>query len=167
MILVFDTYYFEKTAKTVCLCFSDWNQESQYEVHTETIIGVEEYVSGAFYKRELPCILSLISKMDIKSINLIIIDGFVYLNDNNKYGLGAHLFEALNKSIPIIGVAKRDFVTIEKNKRTLYRGKSKNPLFVTSIGIDLDSATNKIKGMKGEFRIPTLLKEVDKLTREK
>jgi len=167
MILAFDTYYYENIAKTVCLGFEDWNNESNCKIYTETISGIEEYISGEFYKRELPCILSLISKINIENINLIIIDGFVYLDDNNKFGLGAYLYEALNKEIPIIGVAKRDFAKIQKNKKILFRGKSKNPLYITSVGVELNLASEKIKNMKGEFRIPTLLKEVDKLTKEK
>ncbi len=167
MILLFDTYYFENNAKTVCLSFEDWDKEDNLEIYSETISGIEEYVSGEFYKRELPCILSLLSKIDIQKVSLIIIDGFVFLNDENKFGLGAYLYHSLNKIIPVIGVAKRDFAIIEKNRKKLYRGESKNPLFISSIGIELESAAQKIGNMKGEYRIPTLLKEVDKLTREK
>lgn len=167
MILAFDTYYYENKAKTVCLSFEDWNNEDKFEIYTEILFEIEEYVSGEFYKRELPCILSLLSKIDLKKVDLIIIDGFVFLDDENKLGLGAYLYEELNKEIPIIGVAKRDFATIEKNRIKLYRGKSKNPLFITSIGIELDVASKKIGEMNGEFRMPTLLKEVDKLTKEK
>lgn len=167
MILVFDTYYFDNKAKTVCLAFEDWNLEDNFEVYTETISDVEEYVSGEFYKRELPCILSLLSQIDLEEVRLIIIDGFVFLDDENKFGLGAYLYEKLNKKISIIGVAKRDFATIDNNRMELYRGKSKNPLFITSIGIDLNSASQKIGKMSGEHRIPTLLKEVDRLTKEK
>lgn len=167
MILAFDTYYYENKAKTVCLSFEDWNQEDKFEIYTEILFEIEEYVSGEFYKRELPCIISLISKIDLKKVNLIIIDGFVFLNDENKFGLGAYLYHELNKKIPIIGVAKRDFATIEKNRIKLYRGKSENPLFITSIGIELNIASKKIEEMNGKYRIPTLLKEVDRLTKEK
>lgn len=167
MILVFDTYYNNENAKTICLSFEDWNREDSFNVYSETISGIQEYVSGEFYKRELPCILSLISQIDLDKVDLIIIDGFVYLNDNNKFGLGAYLYDALNKEIPVIGVAKRDFTSINKNRQVVFRGKSQNPLFITSAGIDLITASEKIKQMNGEFRIPTLLKEVDRLTREK
>jgi len=167
MILAFDTYYYENKAKTVCLSFKDWNAEENYKIDTETISDVEEYVSGEFYKRELPCILSLLSKIDLKEVDLIIIDGFVFLNDENKFGLGAYLYKALNEEIPIIGVAKRDFATIENNRKEIFRGISKNPLFITSIGIDLTIASKKIEEMNGEYRIPNLLKELDKLTKEK
>ncbi|WP_408733616.1 endonuclease V [Neptunitalea lumnitzerae] len=167
MILVFDTYYYNDNAKTICLSFEDWNKEDCFNVYSETISGIEEYVSGEFYKRELPCILSLISQIDLDKVHVIIIDGFVYLNDNNKYGLGAYLYDALNKEIPVIGVAKRDFASINKNREVVFRGISQNPLFITSVGIDLKTASERIKEMNGEFRIPTLLKEVDRLTREK
>lgn len=166
MILAFDTYYHENIAKTVCLGFKDWNVEENYKIYSETISEIEEYVSGEFYKRELPCILSLLSKIDSKEIDLIIIDGFVFLNDENKPGLGAYLYKVLNEKIPVIGVAKRDFDSIEKNREKIFRGTSKNPLFITSIGIDINLASKKIKEMNGEYRIPNLLKELDKLTKE-
>jgi endonuclease V-like protein UPF0215 family len=41
------------------------------------------------------------------------------------------------------------------------------PLYITSIGIRLDYATELIKNMKGNNRIPTLLKTLDTLTKRK
>ncbi|WP_426483772.1 endonuclease V [Flavobacterium sp. 2] len=166
MILAFDTYYYDNKAKTVCLEFTEWNQEKDFKIHTEIIDNVSEYIPGEFYKRELPCILSLLNEIDLKEDTIIIVDGFVYLDDDKKYGLGGHLYEKLNKKIPIIGVAKTNFASIEKDKKPLFRGDSKKPLFVTSIGIDLEDAFQKIESMAGEFRIPTLLKEMDRLTKE-
>lgn len=165
MILAFDTYYFENKAKTVCIAFDSWTDEVSFEAYEETLENIEEYVSGEFYKRELPCILSLLKKIDIDNIESIIIDGFVYLDDEKKFGLGAHLYEELINKIPIIGVAKTNFATIDKFKETLFRGKSINPLFITSIGIELEEAVEKIKIMNGEFRMPTLLKKLDRLTK--
>ena len=165
MILAFDTYYFENKAKTVCISFDDWSDEENYTVETETIENIEEYQSGEFYKRELPCILSLLNKIEIKNITTIIVDGFVYLDDDKRPGLGVHLYKQL-RNVPIIGVAKTNFATLDKNKRELYRGKSIKPLYITSIGIDLDEATKLIKNMKGENRIPTLVKKLDTLTKE-
>lgn len=166
VILAFDTYYFDGKAKTVCIEFNEWNQSKNYKVHTETIDNVEEYIPGEFYRRELPCILSLLNQFDLKNIDIIIVDGFVYLDDNKKHGLGGHLYEKLEKNIPIIGVAKTNFAAINKDKKVLLRGDSQKPLFITSIGIDLEDAFQKIENMAGEFRIPTLLKELDRLTKE-
>lgn len=167
MILAIDSYYFENKAKTVCLIFEQWNSLEIKNSFTEITSNIENYVPGEFYKRELPCIISLISKLDLTKIDFIIIDGFVYLDDNRKFGLGAYLYEKLSEKIPIIGVAKTDFISLNKNKQLLFRGKSKKPLFITSIGINIDEATEKIKMMNGEYRIPTLLKELDKQTKEK
>jgi exodeoxyribonuclease-5/deoxyribonuclease V len=166
MILAFDTYYYDNKAKTVCLEFENWSENKNFKILTEIIDNIEEYIPGEFYKRELPCILSLLNKIDINNVDAIIVDGFVYLDDENKFGLGAYLYEKLDTRIPIIGVAKTNFATIEKNKKTLFRGESKKPLFITAIGIELDIALKKIESMDGEYRIPTLLKELDRLTKE-
>jgi exodeoxyribonuclease-5/deoxyribonuclease V len=167
LILAFDTYYSEDKAKTVCIAFESWENENNFKIYHETIEDVDNYISGEFYKRELPCILSLLTIVGLDNIELIIVDGFVFLDDNNKFGLGAYLYQKLNKKIPVIGVAKRDFATINKNRKEVTRGKSENPLFVTSIGIDLDIASKKIKDMEGNYRMPTLLKKLDQLTRKK
>ncbi|PBI85080.1 Endonuclease V [Flavobacterium sp. ACN2] len=166
MILAFDTYYFDDKAKTICLEFAEWNEDKNFKIHSEIIDNVEEYIPGEFYKRELPCILSLLKQIDLSTIDVIVVDGFVYLNDENKYGLGGYLYEKLNKEIPIIGVAKTNFASIEKNKKALFRGDSKKPLYITSIGIDLDEAYKKVESMAGEYRFPTLLKELDRLSKE-
>mgnify|MGYP000095978534 CR=1 FL=1 len=167
MILAFDTYYFGNKANTVCLTFDNWTESQSYKVYSETLDNVQAYTSGEFYKRELPCILSLLSKNHFENVEAIIIDGFVYLDDNKKLGLGGYLYEKLQCKIPIIGVAKTNFATIIENKKLLMRGKSIKPLYVTSIGISLDEATKKIEIMDGENRIPTLLKTLDTLTKEK
>lgn len=166
MILAFDTYYFDSKAKTICLEFEQWKESENFKVHTEIIENVEEYIPGEFYRRELPCIISLLNQIDLKNIEAIIVDGFVYLDDDKKYGLGGYLYEKLNKQIPIIGVAKTNFASIEKDKKALLRGDSIKPLFITAIGIDLEEAFQKVQSMAGEFRIPTLLKELDRLTKE-
>lgn len=167
MILAFDTYYFENKAKTVCISFDHWSDEENYTVNSEIIEGVEEYVPGEFYRRELPCILSLLEKMNLEHIDAIIVDGFVYLDDELRPGLGAHLYNRLGSKVPVIGVAKTNFATLEKNKRSLFRGESVNPLYITAIGTDLDEAVKRIENMNGPYRIPTLLKMLDVLTKER
>lgn len=167
MILAIDTYYFEDKAKTVAILFENWNSTFFSHQYFEVINCSSEYISGEFYKRELPCILSILKKLDLDLINFIIIDGYVYLDNYNKYGLGAYLYESLKFKIPIIGVAKTKFALNTKNKVDLFRGKSKNPLYISSIGIDNENAKENILKMFGEYRIPTLLKELDKLTKEK
>lgn len=92
------------------------------------IDNVEDYEPGSFYKRELPCIIELFLKIDLSRINAIIIDGYVFLDDNRKEGLGAYLYYHLKEKVPIIGVAKTSFHDNKKNVFEVFRGKSKKPL---------------------------------------
>lgn len=169
MNLVFDTFYFDgDKANTICLAFENWDAEVADHEFSEIKDGVSEYIPGEFYKRELPCILGLFNqiKTEINNISCIVIDGFVYLDDNFKAGLGKHLFDSLNGKIPVIGVAKTNFATVEKLKMELFRGESRTPLYISSVGIKMETACDLIEKMHGNYRIPTLLKKVDTLTRQ-
>ena len=100
-------------------------------------------------------------------LEAIIVDGFVVLDDNGKLGLGAHLYKDLDARYPIIGVAKSNFAQIEKNKRAVFRGESLKPLYITTMGTDIDKAAKDVKSMSGKYRFPDLLKLLDTLTKEK
>lgn len=94
----------------------------------------------------------------------IVIDGFVYLDGVGKAGLGKHLYDALKGRVNVIGVAKRPFKNIS-DFFAIYRGGSDNPLYVTSEGIEIDIAKKLVATMSGLFRVPTLLKRVDRACR--
>jgi len=167
VILAFDTYYFENKAKTVCVAFNNWSESNPFAIYKETIEGVADYEPGSFYKRELPCILSLLSEIQNDTVEVIIVDGYVILDDNGKDGLGGFLFEKLERKIPVIGVAKTGFHGNKNNVLELFRGQSKKPLYITAKGIELIEAKNRIKSMHGNYRIPTLLQILDTETKEK
>jgi deoxyribonuclease V len=165
MILAFDTYYQADQARTVCIAFRDWSDAEPEHVYSEVRNGIAEYEPGAFYRRELPCILSLLRTIDQRKVRAIVIDGFVVLDDAGKPGLGGHLYQALKERIPVIGVAKSRFNAVEAVQREVLRGKSDRPLYVTAMGLSIDDAAMAVHSMHGEHRIPTLLKELDRLTR--
>ncbi len=165
MILAFDTFYTEDQARTFCVQFLNWTDDSPSDVFEETLHDIEEYKAGEFYKRELPCILSLLKQIDLQTCEGIVIDGFVNLDDEGRYGLGAYLYDALDEKIPVIGVAKNDFRDIHKTRIEVLRGESRKPLYITCKGMDLNKAAEHIQNMHGDFRIPTLLKLVDSLGR--
>lgn len=165
-ILAFDVHYRETTAKIVCAVFDDWNAAKANEYIVTYLEDVAEYEPGNFYKRELPCLWEVLKDLDLTKISHIIIDGFVYLDDAGKKGLGAHLYESLPLKVPIIGVAKSSFHNNIANVAAIKRGESNNPLFVTAIGMELAEAAEKIKNMAGSYRMPELLKEVDSKTKE-
>jgi len=130
------------------------------------IDAVEEYVPGSFYKRELPCIMEIIKEVDLKEISYIIVDGFVVLDDSGKPGLGAYVYESIQSQVPVIGVAKTNFHQNLKHVIPVLRGTSERPLYVTAIGTGLQQAADHIMHMHGEHRLPTVLKELDRITKE-
>lgn len=162
MILAFDVYYVNADATTSCVCFDDWTDSVSTQDFVEITHNVAPYESGKFYKRELPCITSLLKKHNLQP-EIIVIDGYVWL-DENKIGLGGHLYNELGGNIPVIGAAKSRFALHSKVKE-VFRGTSKNPIYVTAIGIDLDEAADNIEKMDGAFREPILLKRADQLCR--
>ena len=166
MIYCFDTYYKDDYANTAVIGIENWNSETPDFELTEITKNIQEYESGAFYKRELPCLLSIINKIPLDSKNdILLIDGYVVLSDEGKLGLGGYLFNELKGEIPVIGVAKNNFHTLNKLKKEILRGNSKKPLYATALGIDLEKASFHILNMHGEYRMPTILKEVDSFSR--
>ncbi len=167
MILAFDTWYDNAgKAKTVCLAFEHWNDTQPFAIHTAFMEHVADYTPGEFYKRELPCILDLFKTLPYNSLEAIIVDGFVFLDDEQKLGLGGHLYQALQEKVPVIGVAKTNFASIDKLKKPVLRGESLKPLYVTAIGIDIETAAQHVKSMAGDYRLPALLKQLDQLTKQ-
>ena len=167
MIYCFDTFYEEDYASTAVVGIEDWNaSEPTFEL-IDVINEVNEYESGAFYKRELPCLLSIVGKINLDpSKDILVVDGYVVLSDEGKLGLGGYLYNELDSKVPVVGVAKNDFVSLHNLKKTIYRGESKKPLFITALGYDLEEAGEKVKDMHGEFRLPTILKLADRKCRE-
>jgi len=161
--LVVDVQYSDNSAIVAGIIFSSWNSNKVHRSLIKEVHGIEAYVPGSFYKRELPCIISLLNEIE-EHITIIIIDGYVVLGSDKKAGLGMYLFEHLNKQVPIIGVAKKRFKNTPQDNEIL-RGKSLNPLFITVAGIELYKAKELISNMEGKYRIPTLINSVDQLCR--
>lgn len=138
MIYAFDTYYFEDYAHTVCIAFEEWTSEKETQVFIEKTEITSGYESGAFYKRELPCILSLLKQIKLREGDLIIVDGYITLGNEGKMGLGGYLYEVLEQKFPVIGIAKNEFGTPDLQRKMIFRGESKVPLFLTVKGADTD-----------------------------
>ncbi len=166
MLLAIDVYYFDGKAKVVGILFEKWNDCIAKEIIITYLDKINEYEPGNFCKRELPCIIQLLKSIDLSKIEAVIIDGYVFIDDEGEKGLGAHLFEKMHGRIPVIGVAKTSFFDVKKSIREVFRGKSKNPLYISSIGIDISKTENFFYKMHGEYRIPTLLKLLDKETKK-
>lgn len=165
MLLALDVYYREQDAKAVAILFEQWIDENILQYYEAIITELQDYIPGEFYKRELPCIIEVLKPIDLQQVEMIIIDGYVYLNNEGKPSLGHYVYEYYNQTIPVIGVAKSNFHNNQTHVRDAYRGKSKNPLYITSIGTDVNIAQSYICNMHGNYRIPHLLKLLDQLTK--
>ncbi len=164
MILALDVHYRDDVAKAVGVVFDTWTDEDATEVFTTLITEVEDYIPGEFYKRELPCLLAVIDQVTVP-IKCIVIDGYVTLGAVGKPGLGQHLYNALEQKVPVIGVAKSSYAGNNPDVRAILRGNSVNPLFITSAGIDVETAARQIVSMAGEYRFPALLSLLDQETK--
>jgi deoxyribonuclease V len=166
MFLALDVGYpTDDTAKAVAITFEQWQDTTPTAKYIAHLNEVAPYVPGAFYQRELPCLLAVLAQVDPNTIHTIIVDGYVTLDDEGKPGLGAHLYTALGNTIPVIGVAKRPFHANRVHVRPVLRGGSQQPLFVTTTGTDVDRVAHHVSMMAGSFRLPTLLKTLDTLTK--
>ena len=166
VILTTDVAYRDDVATAVGILHADWRSDEITRTVIKTIGPVAAYEPGQFYKRELPCILSLLDEIE-GSLDAIIIDGFVDLGREGKPGLGRHLFNAIGETaepVPVIGVAKSAFKETPDEGR-VFRGKSKTPMYITSAGMPLAQAKSHIRAMHGKNRIPTLLKRADQVSR--
>ncbi len=164
MILAVDVQYDPQNewARVGGLVFTDWAASESVAEFVATLDDVSPYESGAFYKRELPCILPLIKHVLSRfSVETIVVDGFVDLM-GGKPGLGRHLHTQLGCEIEVVGAAKNDFRGAPATPIT--RGISRNPLWISST-VDHVAAAAHVATMTGEARIPLLLKRTDSLAR--
>lgn len=158
----FDVYYYGDHARACCLVFETKPAEAIIARYSAVVKPVSDYFPGKFYRRELPCILRVYERIE-EEPDLAIVDGYVSLGEGEK-GLGGYLFEALDGRIAVIGVAKTLFRR-SRDHAEVYRGGSQKPLYVSTIGVDLDDAAAFIENLAGKYRIPDILREVDRLSR--
>jgi deoxyribonuclease V len=163
-----DVGYDGDQALAACVVFEKWTDAVAAKEVTLQLPGFASYVPGNFFRRELPCLLAILNRLENRP-QTVVIDGYVWLDDAGTTGLGGHLFAALHGNTPVIGVAKTRFGRARfanaRFAREVFRGKSRRPLYVTAAGMPLDASARLIASMHGQYRIPALLKRVDQLTR--
>jgi len=158
-------YRGEHVGVAACLVAQEFYSSAPLNVYAATLSDIAPYESGAFYKRELPCLLAVLAKVR-EAIDYIVVDSYVWLdNERTRQGMGAHLYYALHERVPVIGVAKTYFEGTNEAAVEVLRGQSRAPLFVSSIGVEVAWAAQQVRMMHGEHRLPTLLREVDQMCR--
>ena len=162
MLACVDVDYRGDDAVAACVLFAAWGDAAPAAEVVEKVTGVEPYVPGQFYRRELPCLLAVLGKLP-EEPETVVIDGYVWLGEGRP-GLGARLYDALGGRVPVVGVAKTRFRSALQAVPVV-RGPTR-PLFVTSAGLDAATAAAQVQAMHGTYRIPTLLRAVDQLCRQ-
>lgn len=162
-LICVDVDYREFIAVAAAVLFHEWSDEFPEKETAVPIKEVQPYQPGQFFRRELPCLVRVLDALRTRP-DTVIIDGYVWLGSKDRPGLGAFLFETLSREAAVIGVAKRRFRD-STNAVEVFRGRSKSPLYVTAAGMDSSEAAGYIRSMHGIHRIPTLLKQVDHLSR--
>ena len=162
MIACVDVHYdaVGTVARAAVVTFDAWTAATPTARRNVMVEHVEPYEPGAFYRRELPCVRAALAALDAQP-EIVIVDGHVWLEPGVR-GLGARLLEAEPRIRTVVGVAKTRFR--ETPAVEVLRGGSSAPLYVDEIGEHVD-APRVVAAMHGAFRIPTMLKLVDRLCR--
>lgn len=161
MKIALDTYYTDDEAVTCGLEFKEWTDKVPFHVYRiRTKHNFGPYIPGKFYKRELPCLQSLLGAIDLTPIDTIVLDSYLDIGGD---GLGVRM-KALYPDFEYVGVAKSKFQGAKACE--VLRGESRNPLYVQSFGMTNEMAGDLVKNMYGKYRIPFLLKILDKETKK-
>lgn len=96
--------------------------------------------------------------------DLIALDGFASF-DSPHVSLGEHLYKLLESRTPVIGIAKSfNRLAIGKAQK-LFRGESNSPVYITAMGLDVEMASEYVRLLHGPFRIPSVIKDTDQLSK--
>jgi deoxyribonuclease V len=149
------------TAKAALVVCSELTFSTVVSEHVVDISGTAPYEPGALFKRELPCIRTVLATGP--ALELLVIDGYATLDPEGRPGLGAHAAAAFG--VPVVGVAKTPFRTAT-HALQIVRGIATRPLYVTAAGgLEIAEAARIVSAMAGPHRIPTALGKVDRLAR--
>ncbi len=169
MIVCVDVDYRDAEVVAAAVAFPSWEADAPTAVVVTRSAGAAPaYVSGSFWRRELPYLTGVLARAETDGIvaDVVVVDGYVWLGPGAP-GLGARLRDALARKPPVVGVAKTPFRGAASVAREVVRGSSTTPLFVTADGVDLADAAAKVRAMHGPHRVPTMLRRVDAACRER
>jgi deoxyinosine 3'endonuclease (endonuclease V) len=104
-VAIVDAHYQGGGAVVACVVARRWTDALPSDERVVTVAAVLPYRPGAFFERELPCILRVLSLVRGK-FKAVVVDGYVDLDERGTPGLGAHLHAQLAGAVPVVGVAK-------------------------------------------------------------
>ena len=81
-----DVDYKGAGARASCVLTESWEAESPTSTYIRDIEAVEPYEPGNFYRRELPCIVSVLRMLPLLP-EIVVVDGYVWLSSADRSGL--------------------------------------------------------------------------------
>lgn len=162
LIAAVDVDYRGAGAVAAGVWFRGWTADTPEAEAALPLETAAVYEPGQFFRRELPCLLAVLERGSRPDV--VIVDGYVWLGAVGDPGLGAHLFAALGRGPAVVGVAKTRYRSATCAEPVV-RGGSRAPLYVTAAGMGGMEAARHIERMHGPYRVPTLLRRVDRLAR--
>jgi deoxyribonuclease V len=156
-----DVQYVDDTGFAAGVCFNNLTDELPGQVAQAVVRPVADYVPGEFYLRELPCLLELLRTLQ-QLPQVVFVDGYVWLA-GERPALGARLYEALNGTVAVIGVAKTSLKMAGESQQLSRAGH--RPIYVSAAGIDLANAVEMVTVMHGDGRLPAMIQLADQEAR--
>lgn len=165
MKLIVAVHFDGGQANAAAAAFDAWDAAEATKTYVSRIADVEKVVRGELDLRELPCVMQLLREHSLEP-ELILLDGFVHLDADETPGLGLRLYQALGGKVPIVGVSKKGLPGLPVQFEVM-REEETQPLCVTCAGIDIGAAKARLRAMHGRKRVPTLMKLVARLAKNK
>ncbi|HSO39705.1 MAG TPA: endonuclease V, partial [Labilithrix sp.] len=103
-----DVQYAGEGGVAAAVVASQWDAAVAEEEHVVTVPSVLPYRPGAFYERELPCLALVLARVRA-ALRVVVVDGYVELDEHGAPGLGAHLHDQLGGAVAVVGIAKTAF----------------------------------------------------------
>lgn len=161
LFVAVDVHYTGESEARAAIVAADDDLFTRISWTDTTVVSVDApYQPGLLYLRELPPLKAIIQGAG--RLSLIVVDGYVDLDETGLPGLGAHVHAEFG--VPVIGVAKTRYRTASHAAQVL-RGRSARPLYVTAAGMPISDAARLVRDMTGRFRLPDALKLADRLSR--
>jgi deoxyribonuclease V len=151
-------------AQVAAVAFDAWDAPEPTTTCLSRIAQIEKSTRGEPDLRELTCMMQLLREHRLAP-ELVLIEGFVQLDADEKPGLGQHLFQALGGATPVIGVSKTGRPGLLSAQFEVMREDEAKPLIVTCAGLDIGAAKARVRAMHGRKRVPTLMKLAARLAK--
>jgi len=100
MMACLDVAYHALEANSAAVLFHSWDDGAAWREIVTRVPAPADYRPGQFYRRELPCLLALVALIG-EPLEVLIVDGYVWLGEGDLPGLGAHLHAALGGAVAV------------------------------------------------------------------